>query len=78
LQRVGGAKKSKNRKIRKMKISPYVLQARPVENFSGCLCQQVYEGDRKAKDEAQSIWRIRALFKDSAENFLKNFEGCHC
>jgi hypothetical protein len=43
LQRVGGAKK--NRKIRKMKIFPNVLKAHSIENFSGCLCQKVYEDD---------------------------------
>jgi hypothetical protein len=58
LQRVGGAKKvKKSKKFQKLEKwkPPNVLQARPVENFSGCLCQQVYEGDRKAKNEAQLI-----------------------
>jgi hypothetical protein len=56
-----------------MKISPYVLKAHPIENFSRCLCQQVYEGEWEAKSEAQMIRRLRAEIKYSAETFLKFF-----
>jgi hypothetical protein len=56
-----------------MKIFPNVLKAHPIENLSGCLCQQVYEGEWEAKSEAQMIWRLIAKLKYSAETFLKFF-----
>jgi hypothetical protein len=48
-------KKSKNpRKSKNSKNEnpPNVLKMRLIENFSGCLCQQVYQGEWKAKSEA--------------------------
>jgi hypothetical protein len=54
-----------------MKIFPNVLKAHPIENLSGCLCQQVCEGEWEAKSEAQLISRKKAKIKNSAETFLK-------
>jgi hypothetical protein len=66
LQIVGGAKKSKNRrksKNLKNENLPNVPQARLIENLSGQLCQQVYEGGWEAKSETQLIRRIKAKIK---------------
>jgi hypothetical protein len=52
LKRVGSFKKKQ-----KIKMFPNILKAHPIENLSGCLCQQVYEGEWEAKSEAQIIRR---------------------
>jgi transposase len=43
---------------------PNVPQARPVENFWGCLVQKVYEGGWQATTEDQLIRRIKLKLKD--------------
>jgi hypothetical protein len=58
-----------------MKIFPNFLKAHLIVNFSRCICQKVYEGEYKAKSEAEIIRRIRAEIEYSAEILKKNFEG---
>ena len=43
---------------------PNVPQARPIENFWGCLAQKVYEGCWEAKTEQQLISRIKSKMKE--------------
>ena len=43
---------------------PNVQQARPIENFWGCLAQKVYEGGWEAKTEQQLIRRIKSKMKE--------------
>lgn len=43
---------------------PNVPQARPIENFWGCLSQKVYEGGWEAKTEQQLIRRINSKIKE--------------
>ena len=43
---------------------PNVPQARPIENFWGCLSQKVYEGGWEAKTEQRLIRRINSKIKE--------------
>ena len=43
---------------------PNVPQARPIENFWGCLAQKVNEGGWEAKTEHQLIRRIKSKMKE--------------
>jgi hypothetical protein len=52
------SKNSRKSKNSKNKNHPNVPQSRRIENLSGYLCQQVYEGEWEAKSEAKIIWRI--------------------
>ncbi len=51
---------------------PNVPQARPIENFWGCLSQKVYEGGWEAKTQQQLVKRITLKLKDFDINFLQN------
>ena len=51
---------------------PNVSQARPIENFWGCLSQKVYEGGWEAKTQQQLVKRITLKLKDFDINFLQN------
>ena len=48
-----------------------VPQARPIENFWGCLSQKVYEDGWEAETEKQLINRIKLKLKDFDLNFLQ-------
>ena len=48
---------------------PNVPQARPIENFWGCLTQKVYEGGWEANMEQQIIRRIESKMKEFDTNF---------
>ena len=50
---------------------PNVPQARPIENFWGCLSQKVYEDGWEAETEKQLINRIKLKLKDFDLNFLQ-------
>lgn len=50
---------------------PNVPQARPIENFWGCLAQKVYEGGWEAKTEQQLIHRIESKLKEFDLNFVE-------
>ena len=50
---------------------PNIPQARPIENFWGCLAQKVYEGGWEAKTEQQLIRRIDSKIN---EFMLKDVE----
>ena len=47
-------------------------QARPIENFWGCLAQKVYEGGWEAKTEQQLIRRIKSKMKEFDKNFVES------
>jgi hypothetical protein len=51
---------------------PNVPQARPIENFWGCLAQKVYEGDWGAKTEQQLIYRIESKIKEFDLKFVQS------
>ena len=51
---------------------PNVPQARPIENFWGCLVQKVYEGGWEAKTEQQLIRRIKSKMKEFDKNFVES------
>ena len=51
---------------------PNVPQARPIENFWGCLAQKVYEGDWGAKTEQQLISRIESKIKEFDLKFVQS------
>jgi hypothetical protein len=48
---------------------PNVPQARPIENFWGCLAQKVYEGDWEATTEQQLINRLHRKLKEIDQKF---------
>ena len=50
---------------------PNVPQARPIENFWGCLAQKVYEGDWQATSEKQLIRRIECKLKEFDLRYVK-------
>ena len=50
---------------------PNVPQARPIENFWGCLAKKVYEGDWEAKTEQQLISRVESKIKEFDLNFVE-------
>ena len=50
---------------------PNVPQARPIENFWGCLAQKVYEGGWEATTEQQLIRRITSKLKEFDEKYLQ-------
>jgi hypothetical protein len=50
---------------------PNVPQARPIENFWGCLAQKVYEEDWEAATEQQLIRRIKSKLKEFDLNFVE-------
>ena len=54
---------------------PNVPQARPIENFWGCLAQKVYEGGWQAKTQNKFICRIQSQLKKIDLKFLQNFMG---
>ena len=54
---------------------PNVPQARPIENFWGCLVQKVYEDGWEAKTEAQLARRIKSKIKEFDVNKLRSNEG---
>jgi transposase len=51
---------------------PNVPQARPIENFWGCLAQKVYAKGWQAKTEDQLIRRIKNKLKEFDEIFLQS------
>jgi len=51
---------------------PNVPQARPIENFWGCLSEKVYEGGWQASTEQQLINRISFKLKEFDLNFVKS------
>ena len=51
---------------------PNVPQARPIENFWGCLTQKVYEGSWQAANQNELICRIQSQLKKFGLNFLQN------
>ena len=51
---------------------PNVPQARPIENFWGCLSEKVYEGGWQASSEQQLINRIKLKLKEFDLNFVKS------
>ena len=51
---------------------PNVPQARPIENFWGCLSQKVYEGGWEAKTEQHLIHRIKPQMKEFDEKFVES------
>jgi hypothetical protein len=62
--------------VRKGSNPPNVPQARPIENFWGCLAQKVYEGGWAAKTEQQLIHRIELKLKEFDQTFFtKSNEG---
>lgn len=50
---------------------PNVPQARPIENFWGCLAQKVYEGGWQATTEQELIRRIENKLKEFDLNYVK-------
>ena len=54
---------------------PNVSQARPKENFWGCLAQKVYEGGWQAANQNELICRIQSQLKKFDLNFLQNLMG---
>ena len=54
---------------------PNVPQARPIENFLGCLAQKVYEGGGQAANQNELICRIQSQLKKFDLNFLQNLMG---
>ena len=51
---------------------PNIPQARPIENFWGCLVQKVYENGWEAKTEAQLSLRVKSKPKEFDINFLQD------
>lgn len=51
---------------------PNVPQARPIENFWGCLTQKVYEGGWEAKSEQQLVRRIKNKLKEFDFSYLQS------
>jgi hypothetical protein len=51
---------------------PNIPQARPIENFWGCLVQKVYENGWEAKTEAQLSLRIKSKLKEFDIHFLQD------
>ena len=51
---------------------PKIPQARPFENFWGCLVQKVYENGWEAKTEAQLSLRVKSKLKEFDINFLQD------
>lgn len=51
---------------------PNVPQARPIENFWGCLAQKVYEGGWESTTEQQLIRRIESKLKEFDLNYVKS------
>ena len=51
---------------------PNVPQARPFENFWGCLAQKVYEGGQEAKTEHHSVHHIETKMKEYDKNFVES------
>ena len=49
---------------------PNVPQARPIEDFWGCLAQKVYEGCWEATSEQQLIDRIKRKLKEFDQDFF--------
>ena len=47
-------------------------QTRPIENFSGCFGQKVYEGGWEAKTKQQLIRRIEFKMKEFDVNFVES------
>ena len=54
---------------------PNVPQARPIENFWGCLAQKVYEGGWQAANQNELIFRIQSKLKKLDFNFLQKLMG---
>lgn len=54
---------------------PNVPQARPIENFWGCLAQKVYEGGWEATTEEQLIRRIAAKLNEFTNADVKKLMG---
>ena len=52
--------------------SPNDLQARPIENFWGCLAQKVYDGGWQAKTEDQLINRIKSKLKEFDSSYVES------
>jgi hypothetical protein len=63
------SKNSRKSKNSKNKNPPNVPQARRIENLSGHMCQQVYEGEWEAKSEAKRFGVYKQKSKISAETF---------
>ena len=51
---------------------PNVPQARPIENFWGCLSQKVYEGGWQTTTEEELISRIKQKLKEFDSNTVKS------
>ena len=51
---------------------PNVPQARPIENFRGCLAQKVYEGGWETNTEQQLILGIESKMKDFDTTFVES------
>jgi hypothetical protein len=58
--------------VAKSSNPPNVPQARPIENFWGCLSQKVYEGGWEASSEAQLVRRIKAKIKEFDQSFFQD------
>ena len=58
--------------VHKSSNPPNVPQARPIENFWGCLAQKVYEGGWEAETEQQLIHRIELKLREFDQTFLQN------
>ena len=61
--------------VAKTSNPPNVPQARPIENFWGCLAQKVYEGGWQAKTEHQMIRRIKLKLKEFDLKYLQTLMG---
>ena len=61
--------------VAKTSNPPNVPQARPIENFWGCLAQKVYEGGWQAKTEHQMIRRIKFKLKEFDLKYLQTLMG---
>ena len=51
---------------------PNVSQARPIDNYWGCLAQKVYEGGWKADTDQLLIRRIECKMKEFDTNFVES------
>ena len=51
---------------------PNIPQARPIENFWGCLAQKVYEGGWGTNTELLLIRRIESKMKEFDTNFVES------
>ncbi len=58
--------------VPKSKNPPNVPQARPIENFWGCLCQKVYENGWEAKTQKELIARIKSKLSTFDEKFVES------